>query len=278
MHPAIALRWQQMVAQGYDPGEDYGYETIQGEILEHPTSFGTFRVYTALYPGIDSAWFEADAFSASPYLQPPPGTPPPPGTAVVHGMDVSNFQDRDLTELIRQYDVHHVVVRLWLPEELPDPGYSLDQIWSAQGNGCTVGGYWWGYRNLSPEQSVEDAYALWQRAGVGEIPVLWPDIEPYEDEGCPNEQWTNRACRHIEELHLGSGAYLADWVVDQYWMRHVGDEMKARTVWLANHNGRPELACPSKYWDPSRVLGHQYQADPVDLNVFDVSVTEPSSV
>src|SRR4030095_4187743 len=180
----------------------------------------------------------------------PPPPLPPEASGTVHGMDVSNYQPRDLSGLIAEHGIGHVVVRLWLPEEQPDAGYALDQIWSALGSGCTVGGYWWAYRGLSPEQSVEDAYALWQRAGAGEIPILWPDVEPYENEGCPNEDWTNRACRHIEQLGLGSGAYIADWVVDQFWMRHVGEEMKARIAWLANHNGQATLSCPSKYWAP----------------------------
>ncbi len=191
----------------------------------------------------------------------------------IKAMDVSNYQPRDLSDLIHRYQVQHVVVRLWLPEEKPDPGYALDQIWSAQTNGCTVGGYYWGYALLAPEKSVEDALTLWQRANVGTIPILWPDIETYAGEGCPDEDWTNRACRAAEGSGIRTGPYLADWVIEQWWQRTVGDEMRARTAWFANYNGQPDLNVPTNYWEPANILGHQYVGSPIDLDVFDVSVT-----
>lgn len=70
-HPAVEKRWQQMLKEGMDPGEDYDYETKTTKILEHPTSFGSFKVYLQLYPQIDSAWFEADAQSAYRFRSPP---------------------------------------------------------------------------------------------------------------------------------------------------------------------------------------------------------------
>lgn len=192
---------------------------------------------------------------------------------LVRGMDVSNFQDRDLTDLIQRYQLQHVVVRLWLPEERPDPGYSLDQIASALGNGCTVSGYYWGYEGLQPEKSVNDALTLWQRANVGQIPILWPDIETYEDEGCPNEEWTNRASRETEQAGVRAGIYSSDEMVRQWWGGQVGPEMQARAYWCANYNSRADLDVSSRYWPRELILGHQYTGKPYDLDVFDASVT-----
>jgi hypothetical protein len=192
---------------------------------------------------------------------------------LVRALDVSNYQPRDLTALIQQYQIQHVIVRLWLPEEKPDPGYSLDQLASAIGNGCTVGGYYWGYATLTPQKSVNDALTLWQRANVGQIPLLWPDIETYADEGCPDEAWTNLACQETEQAGARAGAYSSDSMIDEWWGGVVGPEMAARPYWCANYNGRPDLLVPSKYWPQAMLLGHQYAGSPVDLDVFDPSVT-----
>lgn len=194
---------------------------------------------------------------------------------LIKTLDVSNYQPRDLTGLIHQYDISHVIVRLWLPGERPDPGWALDQIWSAQGNGCTVSGYYWGYRNWEPEWSVEQALVLWQRADAGEIPCLWSDIESYADEGCPDAVWTERACQAAEGSGVRGGGYLADWVIDAYWGGHVPATLRARPAWMARYDGRQTLEGVSHYWAQEMVLGHQWTGDPVDLSVMDKEVTLP---
>jgi hypothetical protein len=192
---------------------------------------------------------------------------------LLHALDVSNYQPRDLTDLIHRYDISHVIVRLWLPGERPDPGWAIDQLQSAVGNGCSVSGYWWGYESWVPEQNVEDALTLWQRANVGPLPCLWPDIEPYADEGCPDAMWTERACRATEERGVRSGCYIGDWVIESFWGGHVPATLRARPAWIANYNGRADLEGVSRYWEPSLVLGHQYSGDPVDLSVMDEDIT-----
>jgi hypothetical protein len=188
------------------------------------------------------------------------------------GMDVSNYQDNDLTTLIKQHGIQHVVVRLWLPEERPDPQISLDQLHSAIDNGCTVSGYYWGYRGLNPEGSAENALALWTRANVGPISTLWPDIEVYESEGCPDQDWTLRACQQADAMDVRGGVYSSDYMIDRYWSRWL-PELDVYRWWPANYNYGPTLNVPSKYW--SHVDGHQYTSTPIDLDVFMQGVTVP---
>ena len=185
----------------------------------------------------------------------------------IHGLDVSNYQPRDLSGLISQYNIQHVVVRLWLPGELPDPGYSLDQIWSALGNGCTCSGYFWAYKAWDPAWSVDEALELWMRAGVGMIPNLATDIESYGYEGCPDEGWAQAAREATLRSEVLACTYIADWVVDSYWNSYVSPDFAATESWLANYNSRVEPTCPSKYWVNQK--GHQYCGSPVDLNSFD---------
>lgn len=273
MHPAIIKRRDQLVAEGRDPGPFYGDDgdyayMIGSHTIVAPTLFGKFEIDTKLYPAVDSAWFYADAIHARRFdaAVPPPG----PAPATVLGVDVSNYQPRDLSALIQQYGFQHVVVRLWLPEEIPDAQYSLDQLHSAIDNGCTVGGYYWGYKNLEPERSAENALELWTRANVGNLPVLWPDIEVYANEGCPNQDWTLAACRHAVQMGQLGGVYSSDYMIDTYWGSYP-QELQTYYYWCANYNGQPTLDVPSKYW--SKVHGHQYWSKPVDFNVFATEVT-----
>lgn len=198
--------------------------------------------------------------------------PIPTPTTLVMGMDVSNFQASDLTALIHEHVIEHVVVRLWLPEELPDPQIALDQLHSAVDNGCTVSGYYWGYRGLDPARSVENALALWTLAGVGVIPVLWSDIEVYAGEGCPDQNWTLAACQHAVALGVRAGVYSSDYMIDTYWSSWL-PELDQFRWWPANYNYGAHLNVPSKYW--SHVDGHQYTSKPIDLDVFSSEVTTP---
>jgi hypothetical protein len=192
----------------------------------------------------------------------------------VHGLDVSNYQPRDLSGLIQQYNIQHVVVRLWLPGEKPDPGYALDQIWSALANGCTVSGYFWAYRAWEPEWSVDEALELWARAGVGQIPNLACDVESYGYEGCPDEAWARRARAQTHANEALACTYIADWVVDSYWGSYVSPDFADTESWLANYNGQVVPTCPSNYWTTQ--VGHQFSGNPVDLNSFDPWMTAPS--
>jgi hypothetical protein len=65
MHPAITKRAADLREAGFDPGEFYGdyFLELPGRI-EAPTQYGTFVVFTDLYPQVDSAWFIPDAESA----------------------------------------------------------------------------------------------------------------------------------------------------------------------------------------------------------------------
>ncbi len=194
---------------------------------------------------------------------------------LVHAMDTSSAQPRDLTGLIQQYGVSHVVVKLYQTVELIDQQYSLDQLASAQAAGCTPGGYLWLYGTLGAAGQVADALDLIRRAGVA-LPILWIDCETYKERDrsitYPTQAQALEAVEACESAGQRAGIYTGNWFVDGYWGGQVG-ELASRPVWLADYNGVPDLNTPSPYWPAEQVLGHQYQGNPVDLDVFDSSVT-----
>jgi len=203
-------------------------------------------------------------------------TPQPPvPVGIVHGIDVSNFQDANLTAIIKQYNAKHVVVRMPLAGEIPSLQHAYDQLHSAVDNGATVAIYYWGYASWSPEASTEQALERWEGAHVGALPVLWPDIEEYNDHGnisCPNQDWTLRACNYGASLGQRMGVYSSDYMIDKWW-QHWPPELDAYFWWSANYNYGPTLNIPSKYW--SHVDAHQYRGSPIDLDVFAGEVTVP---
>lgn len=196
---------------------------------------------------------------------------------LVRGMDVSNFQARDLSDLIQRYQIEHVVVRLWLPEEIPDEQYSLDQVASARANGCTVGAYFWLYGTLDPTKQAQDAVALMRRCGIEGVP-LWLDLETYaERDGTvsfPSREQAIAACQAIADLDVEPGVYTGDWFVSEHWGKQA-DGLLFYPVWLADYaNPRQDLEIVSHYWAHEMVMGHQYTGSPVDLDIFDRSVTQ----
>lgn len=198
---------------------------------------------------------------------------------VVRGCDVSNYQDRDLGSLIERYQIEHVVVRLWLPEEIPEEEYSFDQADSARDHGCTVGAYFWLYGTLDPVKQARDAVDLMQRCGIEGVP-LWVDLETYAERSggisYPTRLETQAACAEIKRLGAEPGIYTGNWFVRDYWGGTVG-ELATYYVWLADYSSEPGLNIYSPYWPRELVVGHQYTGSPVDLDVFraDVTVSAP---
>lgn len=201
-------------------------------------------------------------------------------TNLVQAIDVSSHQDRDLTGIIRQYQPSHVVVKCYQTVERKFQQCTLDQMASAQANGCSVGGYVWLYGGLDPAQQVADAIAISQAAGVT-LPILWLDLETYhEADGSttwPSYEETVAAVEACERQGMRAGLYTGNWFVEGYWGGHVG-LLAQYPVWLADYNGVPDLNTPSPYWAADKILGHQYQGNPIDLNVFDPSVTTLDSI
>ncbi len=194
---------------------------------------------------------------------------------LVDAIDVSSAQPRDLTALIQQYQPSHVVVKLYQTVEVIDQQYSLDQIASAQAQQCSIGAYLWLYGSLGAAGQVQDALDLIARAGVV-LPLLWIDCETYRESNgritYPTQAQALQAVETVEAAGLRAGIYTGNWFVSGYWSGQVG-ELYSRPVWLADYDAPPSLEVYSPYWAAEQVLGHQYQGNPLDLDVFDPSVT-----
>jgi GH25 family lysozyme M1 (1,4-beta-N-acetylmuramidase) len=195
-------------------------------------------------------------------------------TDLIHGIDVSSHQPRDLTALIQQHQPQHVVVKLYQTIESIPQEQSADQIASALASGCTVGGYVWLYHGVDPAQQVHDALELAQRCGVT-LPILWIDLELYEGIG-PTLDEALTAARTCDALGVPVGIYTGNWFVKDYWDGEIG-QLVDYPVWLADYNGQADLDTPSLYWPAERVVGHQYQDKPIDFDVFDPSVVTPTA-
>ncbi len=183
--------------------------------------------------------------------------------SVVRVMDTSSWQPANLSPLINLYQPDHVIVRLYLPWEVVSQNYSREQVKSAIGNGCTVGGYFWGYQDSSPVDSVNAALDLC--AGMNLIlPILWIDHEQYQSTPPPNAEWLRWAWAQCDALDTPSGLYTS-----RYQWELIGNptEFSARPVWLADHNGDASLDVLAPPGLPF-VVGHQYQGAPVDLSVM----------
>lgn len=191
---------------------------------------------------------------------------------LVLGMDVSSFQPRDLTDLIQAHSVSHVVVKLYQTIENIPQSYSINQIHSAQANNCTVGGYVWLYHGVNPRQQVQDAVELAEKSGI-DLPLLWIDCETYEGEA-PTLEEVLEAVQMCHDLSISVGIYTGNWFVRDYWGGDIG-ALVDYPVWLADYNNQADLLTPSPYWPREKVLGHQYSSNPVDIDVFDGSVTSP---
>ena len=141
-------------------------------------------------------------------------------TTIVSGIDVSSYQSADLSGVIAAYAPEHVVVRLYLPAEKPGlQSHSFAQIQSARDHRCSVGGYIWGYRSESPEDSVAAAVDLCRQANLV-LPLLWIDCEvygnPVTDPG-PDADWLRRAKMAADSMEMKLGIYTAIWWIDGHF-------------------------------------------------------------
>ncbi len=188
-------------------------------------------------------------------------------TDLVQTLDVSNYQPTDLSALIQQHSIAHVIVRLWLPQERGTPAYAQKQINSARANGCTTAGYWWLYRDLDPVQQAHDACEQARAAGVADIP-LWIDVEPYTDDSLPSVEQIQAAVDTCIGEGIRPGIYTGAWL----WGRLGNTKAFASLpLWAALYNGQQDLEVPM-FGGWTSCVGHQYQGDP-DLSSFDPSVT-----
>ena len=179
--------------------------------------------------------------------------------------DVSNWNGDLADELARAAaeGVEGFVVRLSLESEW-HRDLAVEQLRQVAAAGLALDGYLWVYWDWSPEDSVEAALRLVERAGVT-IRTLWFDCE----EGQPGrevvEDWLERAVDRAERAAQAVGIYSAAW----WWIPCAGntDRFAYLPLWVANYNGRPHLEPPG-FGGWTTAAGHQYDGTGLDRNVF----------
>jgi GH25 family lysozyme M1 (1,4-beta-N-acetylmuramidase) len=198
-----------------------------------------------------------------------PGQP----VSLVSAIDVSTAQLVNLADYIRKGSASHVVVKLYQTVEIPSGRpHAMAQIQSALNQGCSVSGYVWGYRSVSPVQAVQDAIGLAQSAGVA-LKFLWIDCETYQgstfDPG-PDSAWLRAAGRACLDLGVRPGIYTGQW----WWEQAIGlatQEFASWPLWLANYNFLPDLTSV-KGFGGMEVVAHQWTSSAPDGTGLDRSV------
>src|SRR5688500_1874077 len=115
---------------------------------------------------------------------------------LVHAIDVSNYQERDLTNRIRQYQAQHVVVRL-STESAGHKAHARVQLQSSLDNGCTVSVYIWSYFELDPVSHTDEASDV--RAGFP-LTHIWFDCEtPPRVNNL--DDWLSKAVDYAEKVN-----------------------------------------------------------------------------
>jgi hypothetical protein len=185
---------------------------------------------------------------------------------LMHGIDVADGQGFDLTEIIRTHRPDHVVIHLYTILERPSELYTIRQAASARALGCSLGGYLFCYPGTLPETAVASALDIAYRAGIWPLPVLWLDVEPYGNETV-GADWIARAVAASEHAGQRVGVYTARGV----WTG--GARFGHLPLWDAVWDGNETLGDMVPYGGWTSRLGHQYMDRPVDLDVFDASVT-----
>ena len=206
--------------------------------------------------------------------------PAPTATGLVHAIDVASYQPTDLSDLIHRMGAKHVVVKLYqtverIGDRVVAADHSRAQIASARDNGCTVGGYIWGYSERDPATSVREGVNLANSAGVG-LKVLWLDIEEYLDGSLPGPAWIREAVAECRRLGLGIAIngreyHGAVYSGEHVWRKLSGLVLPDTMLWSANYNNRADLDVPR--YGGMTLVGHQYTSSPCDRNVFLPEVT-----
>ena len=194
---------------------------------------------------------------------------------LVHGIDVSSYQPRDLSGIIGEHQPAHVVVRMYLPEERPPEEHSRSQVKSARANGCSVGAYVWAYRSLDPYPTIRNAVGLARRCDL-EPPVLWIDCESYREGGVlkdagPDAAWLHAAIDECRTLGVTPGIYTGGW----WWREYMGNttEFADLPLWTAHYDEIADLGKVALFGGWTRACGKQYSEKlpdgrGLDRNVF----------
>lgn len=218
----------------------------------------------------------------------------------IAAIDVSSHQGSDINHLIDQFQPAHVIVKLYLPQELGGTGadeYTWPQAQTAKYRGCTLGGYVWGYADLDPAQTIRDAKAVADAVGIvidGSIigydsllqqlihGILWLDIETYVDtwtgdESIPDVLWIAAAEAEAVRLGVVMGMYTSR----EMWRRCTGDgddpSFAHLRQWAAQYS--PPTASLDDYrpfGGQTECYGRQWTSTPIDQNVFREAAGDPS--
>jgi cell wall-associated NlpC family hydrolase len=262
----------------YEPDEAPGPDGFVASHIGIALGAGTFKMWDANntrgfvgLTNLNTSYWQPLMLSAGRHpalggVAAPVQPPIAASTDLVRGIDVASYQPTDLTDLIRQTGARHVVVKLYQSVEriggrMTGAEHSRAQIASARANGCTVGGYLWGYAERDPVVSVRDALALAQSAGIT-LPILWLDIEPYTDGSIPSVDWIRAALAECEAQGVRGGIYSGAWV----WPRLGNPSLPDVPLWTAIYDGSPALDVAA--YGGMRLVGKQYGTTPCDTNVF----------
>lgn len=195
---------------------------------------------------------------------------------LITAIDVSSHQDADLSSVFAQIPsvhVDHVIVKVYLPQELGGGGgvHTIAQAESARAHGCTVGGYVWCYRDLDPAQTIRDAKAMGELAGIefSQENPLWLDIETYTDDTIPGLQWISAARAEAYRLGIPIGIYTSR----EMWRRATGDPytpvFAELPLWAAQYTPpTPEIDDYAPFGGWASCQGRQWTSTPIDQNVF----------
>ncbi len=184
----------------------------------------------------------------------------------MRGIDVSNYQPADLTELIARYQAEHVAVRL-STESDKHREIAIAQLRSVAANGCTVSGYIWCYWNQKPWSHIADALSIIQEAQAP-VQMIWLDVE--DEAGAERgliRDWLNAALDEVAKRGYSAGIYTGQW----FWAVYgAGDSYSHVPLWTAQYDGVPDLDSVKLFggWARELVWGKQYGADEIDLDVF----------
>lgn len=198
-----------------------------------------------------------------------PEAPP----ALVQTMDVASYQPIDLTELIQQNSIKHVIVRAYLPWERISQEHTRAQVASAIANGCSVDLYCWAYSSNTPEGTVIEALKVAESCELGLL-RLWFDCETYTANGVvvdrgPTAEWIQKARLECGANGIEFCVYTGVWWLRDY-LPNYAEVLQGVPLWLAEYNHTPDLDSVALLEDIDRsmLVGHQYSADGIDLSVF----------
>jgi hypothetical protein len=101
------------------------------------------------------------------------------------------------------------------------------------------------------------------------LPLLWLDAETYAGANLTPDE-LQQALAQCDALGIPAGIYTSR----EMW-RRVGNPtgFEDRPVWTAEYNGVPDLASVMPVPNLPRIVGHQWQGDPLDKSVMERAYT-----